>query len=83
MQTNLAPEHMQFLHAAVASGKYQNETEALNEALWLLKRRDELLTILEVGEQELDAGLGLPGEEVLDRLEKRAIELQRGGESHA
>jgi antitoxin ParD1/3/4 len=77
MQANLPSEQLEFLQAAIASGRYRDETEALSEAVWLLKRRDELRAILEVGERELDAGLGAPAEEVFDRLEQRARELDR------
>ena len=82
METNLTPELAQFLTAAVASGKYRDESDVLKEAVRLLQRRDELRAILEVGEKELDAGLGIPAEEAFDWLEQRATELDRqAGES--
>ena len=82
MHANLAAEQSQFLQAAIASGKYRDETEALNEAVFLLQRRDELRSILEVGQKELEAGLGIPAEEAFDWLEQRAAELDRlAGES--
>lgn len=77
MQTNLPTDQLQFIQAAVASGRYRDETEALSEAVYLLKRRDQLRRILEVGENELDAGEGIPAEEFFDWLEKRAEELDR------
>lgn len=40
-------------------------------------RREELLAMLEIGEKELDAGLGIPAEEVFEQLMERAVELDR------
>jgi antitoxin ParD1/3/4 len=77
MLDNLSPEHSQYIVAAIASGKYQSEAEALNQAVHLLQRRDELRAMLEVAEKQIDAGLGIPAEEVFDRLEQRAMELDR------
>ena len=77
MHANLAPEDSQFILSSIASGKYRDEREALSEAVRLLKRRDELRALLEVGERQLDAGLGMPAEEVFDRLERRASELDQ------
>jgi putative addiction module CopG family antidote len=81
MNAHLAPEESQFLMMAVASGKYRDESEALTEAVRLLKQRDELRALLEVGERELDAGLGMPAKEVFDRLERRAAELDNGADN--
>jgi hypothetical protein len=47
-----------------------NNEEAMN-------RRAELCAMLEIGEKELDAGLGIAAEEVFRRLEQRAAELDR------
>lgn len=77
MLDNLSPEHAQYIAAAIASGRYQSEAEALNQAVRLLQRRDELRAMLEVAEKQIDAGLGIPAEEVFDRLEQRAKELDR------
>ena len=77
MLDNLSPEHSQYIVAAIASGRYQSETEALNQAVGLLQRRDHLRGMLEAAERQADAGLCKPAEEVFDRLEQRALELQR------
>jgi Arc/MetJ-type ribon-helix-helix transcriptional regulator len=78
MQAHLAPAETEFVLAAIASGKYRDESEALNEAVRLLRRRDELLAVLDVGAAELDAGMGIPAEEAFDRLERVAADLDRG-----
>jgi Arc/MetJ-type ribon-helix-helix transcriptional regulator len=80
MHADLAAPQLQYLQAVVASGRYRDETDALNEAVRLLQRRDELRALLEQGERELDEGLGIPGDEVFARLELRAAELDRAGE---
>lgn len=59
----------------IASGAFRNEGEALTEAVKLLQRRESLRAMLAQGERELDAGLGLPAEEVFARLEQRAATL--------
>jgi putative addiction module CopG family antidote len=84
MDLALAPEQAEFLAAVVASGRYRSEREALNEAVRLLQRRDELRLQLEQAEKELDAGLGIPAEEVFAKLEKHAAEVDsRGGTASA
>ena len=77
MLDNLSPEHSQYIASAIASGRYQSEAEALNQAVHLLQRRDELRGMLEVAEKQIEDGLCKPAEEVFDRLEKRALELMR------
>ena len=77
MLDNLSPEHSQYIVAAIASGRYQSEAEALNQAVGLLQRRDQLRSMLESAERQADAGLCKPAEEVFDRLEQRARELIR------
>ncbi len=81
MRTDLPPEHADYLHTAIASGKYRDETEVLSEALFLLKRRDEIEQSLEEASRELDAGLGIPAELVFQRLEDKISEIERKSES--
>jgi putative addiction module CopG family antidote len=77
MLDSLSPEHSQYVAAAIASGKYQSEAEALNQAVRLLQRRDHLRAMLETAERQADAGLCKPAEEVFDRVEQQALELLR------
>ena len=55
MLDNLSPEHSQYIVAAIASGRYQSEAEALNQAVRLLQRRDQLEHAAIAGTQ-IDAG---------------------------
>ncbi len=75
MDAHLAPEQVAFLQSVVSSGVYRNESEALADAVRLLERREALRSLLSEGEKELDAGLGLPANEVFARLEQRAALL--------
>lgn len=77
MLDSLSPEYSQYVVAAIASGRYHSEAEALNQAVGLLQRRDQLRAMLESAERQADAGLCRPAEEVFDRLEQQALELLR------
>lgn len=80
-QTDLAPENLEFLQAAIACGKYKDEKEVINEAIWLLKRRDEFKQSIDAACDELDAGLGVPAEEVFRHLEERISQIERESSS--
>jgi Arc/MetJ-type ribon-helix-helix transcriptional regulator len=78
MLDNLSPEHSQYIVAAIASGRYQSEAEALNQAVWLLQRRDQLEKSLQAASAEFAAGGGIPEEEVFDFLDETINEIERG-----
>jgi Arc/MetJ-type ribon-helix-helix transcriptional regulator len=78
MLDNLSPEHSQYIVAAIASGRYQSEAEALNQAVWLLQRRDQLEKSLQTASAEFSAGGGIPEEEVFDFLDETINEIERG-----
>lgn len=78
MLDNLSPEHSQYIVAAIASGRYQSEAEALNQAVWLLHRRDQLEQSLQAASAEFAAGKGIPEEEMFDFLDETINEIERG-----
>lgn len=80
MNLPLTSEHVEFLEAAIASGVYKDESDALNQAITLLQRRDALREALQIGERQLDQGQGIPSEAVFARLELKAAELDRTAE---
>jgi antitoxin ParD1/3/4 len=67
----------------VANGRYNSKSEVLREGVRLVQEREarlaELNEMLQKGIDELDAGLGIPAEEVFAELraryaDKKAIE---------
>lgn len=56
----------------VSAGRYGSKSEVLREGVRLVQEREkrfaELRAKLEVGVKELDAGLGIPAEDVFDAL---------------
>lgn len=83
MATHLSPEGDRYIKEAVASGTYPSEEVAINEAVELLKRRDELRADVLAGVREADRGELLPADQVFERLEKRAREIESNARTDA
>jgi Arc/MetJ-type ribon-helix-helix transcriptional regulator len=75
MATDLSPENEHFLRELVNHGTYPNEASALNEAVELLRRRREIVSRIEAGLEQAERGELLPENEVWERLERHAAEL--------
>ncbi len=60
MATNLSPENEQYIQQAVAAGLYHDRGEALNRAVELLKRREQLIRDVNLGIEQLERGEGMP-----------------------
>ena len=56
MGTDLSPENEQFIQRVVAAGLFPDRGRALDEAVGLLKIRQELLAHIEEGTQQLRSG---------------------------
>jgi Arc/MetJ-type ribon-helix-helix transcriptional regulator len=56
MSTDLSPENEQFIQAVVRSGTFTTRGEALDMAVELLKRRQELLDHIDEGTRQLGSG---------------------------
>jgi Arc/MetJ-type ribon-helix-helix transcriptional regulator len=56
MNTDLSPESEQFIQQVVAAGVFPDRGRALDEAVSLLKQRQELLAHVEEGTQQLRSG---------------------------
>jgi len=80
MTKDISDEHARYIHEAVKAGTYKSEQAALDEAVGLLKRRDQLRADVKLGKNQLDAGRGLDSEHVFDRVRKRANDIQSGSE---
>ncbi len=78
MNVNIPPELSDFVQEMISRGSYRNENDLLVEGLRLLKSRELLRADVDAGVGQLEAGLGLDGEEVFARLEERARRLGAG-----
>jgi Arc/MetJ-type ribon-helix-helix transcriptional regulator len=74
---DMSPDNRRYIEGAVARGAYPNALAALDEAVWLLRQRDEIRAKLLAGQQQADRGELRPAEEVFEQLEKRAMEIER------
>ena len=72
MNVQLPSDTMQFIEGLVASGEYESADEAVADGVRLLMNRQQLRADIQKGIDELDAGLGVDGEEVFAELRARA-----------
>ncbi|HUT10421.1 MAG TPA: hypothetical protein VMY42_07990 [Thermoguttaceae bacterium] len=56
MSSGLSPENEQFIQHAVECGTFQSREQALDEAVELLKRRQQLLDHIDKGTAQLRSG---------------------------
>jgi putative addiction module CopG family antidote len=60
MQIDLTPDQREFVHRAIASGRFRREEDAVEEALSLWEERErariEILAALDESEADLEAG---------------------------
>ncbi len=81
MTVTLAPELEQLVAEKISSGRYASVTAVLTDALHLLTERDEeherdlaeVRAELEAAEAEMDAGLGIPGDQWLAMVKSPAV----------
>lgn len=60
MSGRLSPENEQFLHQAVATGVYHDRDEALDQAVSLLRRREQLVEEVNRGIEQISRGETVP-----------------------
>jgi len=60
VNSNLSPENEQFLERAVSVGMFHNRDEALDRAVELLRRREQLIRDVNKGIEQLERGEGTP-----------------------
>ena len=69
MAASISPDNERFLDQAVADGRFADRGEALDEAIRLLRRREELSRAVECGVDQLNDGQYTEyGEADLDRF---------------
>jgi antitoxin ParD1/3/4 len=82
MNISLTPELERYIAQKVESGNYQTASEVVREALRLLIEQDQLNQLkledlrreVQKGIDSLKGGRGIPADQVLSRLRKRAEE---------
>jgi antitoxin ParD1/3/4 len=85
MNVNLGDKFEQLVRKRVETGRYNNASEVIREALRLLEERDELRALrkeelrkkIAEGLDSLRAGKIHDGEEVFDRIEAELDQLER------
>lgn len=70
MSIDLSPQNEQFIEQVVARGAFHDRTQALDQAVELLRRRQELLDHIDEGTRQLRSGEGI---EIRDEEELRAF----------
>ena len=58
MSSDISPESEQFIQDVVAVGAYESRGEALDQAVQLLRRREQLLKDVNSGIEQLERGEG-------------------------
>lgn len=77
MTIPLSPENEGFLRDLVSAGTFPSETDALNAAVGLLKRRQALRAEIQLGIDQADRGELIPAEEVFAEMDEYAAEIER------
>lgn len=60
MSSGLSQENEQFLQRAVATGMYHDRDEAIDIAVEILRRREQLIRDVNKGIEQLERGEGIP-----------------------
>lgn len=77
MSIELSLENSRYIAKLVESGAYVSETHALNEAVLLLRKREELRMAVQAGIGQADRGELIPAEDVFRHLEQRAAHIEQ------
>ncbi len=77
MTTEIPLDFVPFVRRMVAQRRFVTESDVVAEGLRLLQAREALSEEVRLGFEQLDAGLGVPAEEVYARAEDRIREIER------
>ena len=78
MNTEIPSDLVPFVQRMVAERRFLNEGDVLAEGLRLLQARETLREEVKKGFEQLDAGMGIPAEDVYARAEGRIRQIERG-----
>jgi predicted transcriptional regulator len=83
MSTEISADNERYLQQMIERGIYRDRTEAIGEALALLKRRDQLRCDVRAGIDQADRGEFLDAEDVFQRLLERARQIEAAARAKA
>ena len=78
MSTGIPQDMEPFVQRMVSGRRFLSEQDVVTEGLRMLQARETLRDEVAKGFASLDAGEGVPGEQVYARAEKRIAENERG-----
>ena len=77
MNVSIPAEFQEFVDDIIRGGSFHNEAEVISEALRLLRKREQLRREVNAGIKQLDEGKGIEGEDVFERLQRKAEGIAR------
>lgn len=78
MSTGIPQDMEPFVQRMVSGRRFLSEQDVVTEGLRMLQARETLRDEVAIGFASLDAGKGVPAEQVYARAEKRIAEIERG-----
>lgn len=78
MTTEIPTDMVPFVQRMVSERRFLNESDVLAEGLRMLQARETLREEVAKGFAQLDAGQGIPADQVYARAEARIAEIERG-----
>ncbi|MGB6042490.1 MAG: hypothetical protein WBF93_04955 [Pirellulales bacterium] len=78
MTTQIPSDMAPFVQRMVSERRFLSESDVLAEGLRMLQARETLREEVAKGFAQLDAGLGIPAEQVYARADERIAEIERG-----
>ena len=78
MTTEIPSDLVPFVQRMAAEKRFLNEEDVLAEGLRMLQARETLRAEVKKGFDQLDAGLGVPAEDVYKRAEERIHQIENG-----
>ena len=78
MTTEIPTDMIPFVQRMVSERRFLSESDVLAEGLRMLQARETLREEVAKGFAQLDAGQGIPADQVYARAEERIAEIERG-----
>jgi predicted transcriptional regulator len=76
VSTEFSADSERYLEQAIAGGTYRDRAQAIDEAIVLLKRRDQLRSDVRAAIEQADSGKLLEADAVFARLTDRARQIE-------